>query len=185
METQPNNTLLKDLWWLLLLQGISAIVLGILLLTQPASTTDVIVVFIGAYWLVSGVFAIVRIFTASGRAHWGWSLLSGLISIIAGIFVLKHPLISAFILPVTLVVVIAVFGIMAGILDLIRGFKGDGVGAFILGILNILIGILLWLNPFAAAVSLPFVLGFFGVVGGISLVYYAFQVRKEVFSHGS
>jgi uncharacterized membrane protein HdeD (DUF308 family) len=177
METQTRNPL-SDLWWLLLLQGISTIVLGLLLLTQPASTTEVIVIFVGAYWLVSGIFAVVRIFTAAGQAHWGWSLLSGIIGILAGILVLRHPLVSAVLLPEVLVIVIAILGILIGILDLVRGFRGDGLGAFVLGALNILIGLWLWFNPFAAALSLPFVLGVFGLIGGAFLIYHAFQVRN-------
>jgi uncharacterized membrane protein HdeD (DUF308 family) len=177
METQTRNPL-SDLWWLLLLQGISTIVLGILLLTQPASTIDVIVIFVGAYWLVSGIFAIVRIFTAAGRAHWGWSLLGGIIAILAGILVLGHPLVSTVLLPEVLVIVIAIQGILIGILDLVRSFQGDGLGAFVLGVLSILIGLWLLFNPFAAALSLPFVLGFFGLVAGVFLIYFAFQARR-------
>ncbi|MFZ5883014.1 MAG: HdeD family acid-resistance protein [Chloroflexota bacterium] len=176
MKTQNQ---FPDLWWLLLLQGISAIVLGFLLLTQPVSTTEVIVVFVGAYWLVSGIFAIVRIFTAAGRAHWGWSLLIGVIGVLAGLFVLRHPLISMVILPTTLVIVLAIQGILMGVFDLVRGFQGDGAGAYVMGVLNILIGLWLWFNPLAAALSLPFVLGIFGLVGGVFLTYQAFQLRKQ------
>ncbi|GJQ24123.1 MAG: DUF308 domain-containing protein [Planctomycetia bacterium] len=179
MSTHIRNPLL-DLWWLLLLQGISALVLGLLLLTQPVSTVEVIVIFTGAYWLVSGIFAIIRIFTAAGRAHWGWSLLIGIIGILAGIFVLRNPLVSIVLLPEVLVIVIAIQGILIGIFDVVRGFQGDGLGAYVLGVMNILIGLWLWFNPLAAAISLPFVLGIFGLVGGGFLIYYAFQMRKQI-----
>jgi uncharacterized membrane protein HdeD (DUF308 family) len=179
METQSRNVL-SNVWWLLLLQGISTLVLGLLLLTQPASTTEVIVVFVGAYWLVSGIFSIVRIFSAAGRAHWGWSLLGGLLGILAGIFVLQHPIISTVLLPATLVIVIAIQGILIGIIDIVRGFKGDGLGAYFMGALNILIGLWLWFNPLAAAASMPIVIGIFGLIGGVFLIYHAFQLRRLV-----
>ncbi len=177
MEAQTRNPL-SDLWWLLLLQGIAAIILGLLLLTQPASTAEVIVIFVGAYWLVSGAFSMVYIFTEAGRAHWIWSFVSGAIGVLAGILVLRHPLFSTILLPAIFVIVIASLGILIGTFDLIRGFKGDGMGAYVLGVLNILIGLWLWLHPLAAALSLPFVLGIFGLVGGIFLIYNSFQARK-------
>jgi uncharacterized membrane protein HdeD (DUF308 family) len=179
METQTHDTR-SNLWWLLLLQGISAIILGFLLLTYPAATADTIILFVGVYWLVSGVFSIVRIFSAAGRAHWVWSLLIGLLGILAGIFVLGHPVISAILLPETLVIVIAIQGILIGILDIVRGSRGDGWGAFVIGVLSILIGVWLLFNPLAAALSLPLVLGIFGLVGGVLLMVHAFQVRKQL-----
>lgn len=173
-----NRNVNPNVWWLFLLQGISAIILGFLLITQPASTTAVIVVFVGAYWLVSGIFSVVWIFTAAGRAHWGWYLLSGVIGILAGIFVLRHPLFSTILLPATLIVVLGVQGLLMGVFELVRGFQGDGLGAYAMGVLDILIGVWLLFNPFAFALSLPFVLGVFGLVGGAFLIYHAFQVRK-------
>jgi uncharacterized membrane protein HdeD (DUF308 family) len=178
METE-NRALQIYPWWLLLLQGISAVILGFLLITQPASTAEIIVTFIGAYWLVSGIFYIVLIFTAAGRSNWGWTLLNGIIGIIAGIFVLRHPLLSTVLLPTTLVIVLGVFGILIGFSDLVRGFKGHGFGAYVMGVLNILIGIWLLFDPLAFAVSLPLVLGIFGLVGGVILVFHSFQVRKS------
>ena len=74
---------------------------------------------------------------------------------------------------------IAFQGILIGIFDLARGFQGDGLGAYVLGVLNILIGLWLWFNPFAAAMSLPFVLGIFGLVGGCFITYQAFQMRGQ------
>ena len=176
-DSQPSRTV-SNAWWLLLLQGISAVVLGFLLITQPRSTTEVIVAFIGVYWLVTGIFSIVRIFNAATRAHWGWSLAGGIIGIVAGILVLKHPLSSAVLLPETLIVIIAIEGIFIGIFEIARAMQGDGLSAYVLGILNILIGFFLWLNPFAAALSLPILMGVFGFVGGIILIVHAFQVRN-------
>ncbi|MBK7916549.1 MAG: DUF308 domain-containing protein [Chloroflexi bacterium] len=43
-------------WWAVLIQGISALIIGILLITNPAMTTIVLVQFVGIYWLISGIF---------------------------------------------------------------------------------------------------------------------------------
>ena len=46
-------------WWLLLLEGIAAIIVGILLFTSTEKTLVVLVQFIGLYWLIRGIFDIV------------------------------------------------------------------------------------------------------------------------------
>jgi Uncharacterized conserved protein len=91
MEVQSQNKP-SDLWWVVLLEGIATVILGLLLIIQPASTTGVIVMFIGVYWLIEGILSIVRIFTKPGKAPWFWSLIIGILGIVAGIAVLGRPL---------------------------------------------------------------------------------------------
>jgi len=55
MENQTQKRI-PGLWWLLLLEGITTIILGILLISQPAGTLAVIVIFLGIYWLIEGIF---------------------------------------------------------------------------------------------------------------------------------
>jgi uncharacterized membrane protein HdeD (DUF308 family) len=77
-------------WWLVLLEGIAAIILGLLLLTAPQATLLVLVQLLGIYWLVKGIFQIISIFIDSSR--WGWKLFAGILGIVAGIIILGHPL---------------------------------------------------------------------------------------------
>ena len=59
-------------WWVVLLEGIAAIILGGLMWMNPLQTANALVFFIAIYWLVSGVISIVRIFF--DRRRWGWNL---------------------------------------------------------------------------------------------------------------
>lgn len=177
MENQTQKRI-PGLWWLLLLEGITTIILGILLISQPAGTLAVIVIFLGIYWLIEGIFSLIRLFTHSGRAHWAWSLLSGILGIVAGILVLTQPMLSSLILTTTLVIIIAIQGILIGILDIVRGVQGDGAGAIVLGVLSAIIGIWLLVNATKAALALPILLGILTLIGGALLVYFAFRMRK-------
>ena len=177
MEDQTRRRI-PDLWWLLLLEGITTIILGILLISQPAGTLAVIVVFLGVYWLIEGIFSLIRIFTHSGLAPRPWSLLSGILGIVAGILVLAQPMLSSLILTTTLVIIIAIQGILIGILDIVRGVQGDGAGAIVLGILSTIIGIWLLFNASEAALALPVLLGIFTLIDGALLIYFAFRMRK-------
>jgi hypothetical protein len=49
-------------WWVVLIQGILSILIGVLLLASPGMTVLVLVQFLGIYWLVGGVLTLVSIF---------------------------------------------------------------------------------------------------------------------------
>jgi uncharacterized membrane protein HdeD (DUF308 family) len=125
---------------------------------------------------VIGVLSLVRIF-ADRSVPWIWSLLTGIIGVLAGIFVLRHPLLAAITVPTVLVIVLGVQGLVMGVLEIIESFKGGGIGSFILGLINILVGLLLLGRPLAAALAVPLVFGVLLLVQGAGLVIWAFRVR--------
>ena len=178
MTTEIRKTT-SDIWWLFLLQGIATLILGVLLVISPGMTTAVLVQFLGVYWLVSGIFSIVGIFVGDREIHWGWLLLSGVLGILAGIAVLKHPLLSTILLPTMLVYLIAIEGIVMGVVSLIEAFKGGGWGAGIWGVVSIIFGVILFGSPLLSAVALSIVMGSFGVVGGIVLIVISFRMRRS------
>jgi uncharacterized membrane protein HdeD (DUF308 family) len=73
--------------------------------------------------------------------------------------VLRPPLFAALTVPAAIVIVLAVQGLIRGVLDIIGGFTGGGIGSFLLGVLNLIIGLLLLGSPLIAALALPLVCG--------------------------
>ena len=167
-------------WWLFLLQGIAVLILGILLITNTGITVATLVVFLGIYWLIDGIFSLIRIFVGDTEIHWGWLLARGILGILAGLYVVRHPLWASILVPAILILIIAIQGIIMGVISLIQAFKGGSWGTGILGAVNILFGIILLSSPLMAAWILPLVLGMFGIIGGIGLIIYAFRVRKDL-----
>jgi uncharacterized membrane protein HdeD (DUF308 family) len=163
-------------WWLILLEGIAAVIIGILLIAYPAATFTFMVVLLGIYWLIAGIFKIISIFVDS--AQWGLKLLIGILGIIAGIIVLQYPFVSSTTVAWVFVLVLGIDGIIIGVLALIQAFQGGGWGPGILGILSILFGIVILANSVISALILPYVLGIFGIVGGILAIIMAFRVRE-------
>src|SRR5215831_9257574 len=150
MATPADRTLHSDIWWVFLLQGLAGIVLGIMLLTEPAATIVALTTFFGFYWLITGVLSLVHVFV--GRAsHRVWSLLSGILGILAGLLVLRHPLLAAVTVPTVLIIILGAQGLVMGILEIIGGIKGGGIGSFVLGAINILVGLVLLSSPLTAA----------------------------------
>jgi uncharacterized membrane protein HdeD (DUF308 family) len=164
-------------WWLALLQGIAAILLGLMLVTAPGVALVTLITFLGFYWLITGVLAVVRVFV-DRSTPWIWSLLIGIIGILAGIAVLNHPMLAAVTVPTVLVIVLGVEGLIMGVFELIRGFSGGGAGAFILGVFHVLVGLLLLGRPMAAALAVPFVFGVLLLIEGVGLAIWAFRVRE-------
>ena len=162
-------------WWLVLLEGIAAVIIGLFLLTAPGITLLFLVQVAGFFWLIGGVLRTVSIFVDSSL--WGWKLFGGIIGILAGIVVLQHPLWSTLLLPSVYVIILGIQGIIVGGTSLVMAFRGGGWGAGILGVLSIVFGIILLLNPvFIGIAILPFVLGAFALVGSIAAIIGAFRL---------
>jgi uncharacterized membrane protein HdeD (DUF308 family) len=171
LQPQPST-----IWWVFLLQGVAGIILGLMLLTEPQATLVALTTFLGFYWLVLGVLALVQVFV-DRSTPWIWSLLSGIVGILAGLFVLRHPLIAALTVPTMLVIILGFQGLVMGVIEVIGGFKGGGIGSFILGAINVLVGLLLLGSPVAAALAVPVVFGLLLLIQGVASIVLAFRVR--------
>jgi uncharacterized membrane protein HdeD (DUF308 family) len=167
-------------WWLMLITGVAAVLLGFFLIFAPARTVVALVQFLGIYWLITGVFSLVSIIV--NRSNWVWKLFSGVLSIAAGIFIVQLPLWAqwtALTLLTSLIFVAAGAGIIAGGVFLVLAFIERNWGVGILAALSIILGIVLFLNPLIAVAALPFVLGGLAILGGIGAIASAFSNRKE------
>ncbi len=166
----------SDIWWVFLLQGFAGIIIGLMLVTEPGATMVALTTVLGFYWLITGVLALVQVFV-DRSTPWIWSLLTGLVGILAGLFVLRHPLVAALTVPTVLVIILGLQGLVIGALQIIGGFKGGGIGPFILGAINVLVGILLLGSPIAAALAVPLVFGVLLLIQGAGLIILAFRLR--------
>jgi uncharacterized membrane protein HdeD (DUF308 family) len=166
-------------WWLHLMAGILNIIIGILLLTTPAKTVVLLVLTLGIFWIIEGVITLVGMFV--DHSAWGWKLFIGLLSIFAGIIILRYPLAGALTIPALIVLVMGIQGVISGVVYLVLAFKGGGLGAGVLGVLSIVFGVILVLNfaNLGAIVALVWVTGIFALVGGVVGIFQAFQQRNE------
>jgi uncharacterized membrane protein HdeD (DUF308 family) len=164
-------------WWLILMGGILNIIVGILLLVNPAKTAIAFAWVLGLYWFVQGIFVLVAMFL--DHTAWGWKLFTGVLGILAGIIIMRHPIASAAAIPALLVLLLGIQGLIVGIILLVMAFKGGGWGAGILGALSIIFGLILILNWASLATVLTFIwiVAIFALVGGVVQIVRAFQQR--------
>ena len=162
-------------WWLVLLEGIAAVLIGVLLLTEPSATLFTIVVFIGVYWLITGILDLVMLFV--DRSQWGWKLFSGIVGIAAGVVVVRHPWWATVLIPTTLVWIIGIVGVVLGVAAFIRAFMGGGWASAILGVISILLGAFLLFNTVWSTIVLLYVVAIWAIVGGVFGIVGSFWLR--------
>jgi uncharacterized membrane protein HdeD (DUF308 family) len=166
-------------WWLVLLGGILNIIVGLLLLFAPAKTAAILVFVLGIYWLINGIFILIGMF--EDHSAWGWKLFMGIISILAGLFIIiANPLIASIAVAGAILLVLGIQALIVGIIMLVMAFKGGGWGSGILGVLGIIFGLILMFNFTSPGwiVALVWVAAIFAIIGGIAMVVKAFQQRS-------
>ena len=164
-------------WWLILMAGVLNLIVGILLLANPGKTAIALVWVLGLYWFVQGIFVLVAMFL--DHSAWGWKLFMGVLGILAGIVVMRHPIASALVVPSILVLLLGIQGLVSGGISLVLAFRGGGWGAGILGALSILFGIILILKYANLTTVLTFIwiVAILAIAGGIAQIVVAFQQR--------
>ena len=87
--------------WLLL--GALYIVAGLVTFSNPLLAAALLTLLLGASLVASGVMRLILAFSMKDGAHWGWVLLSGLITLLLGFVILSRwPVSSLYVLGVFL-----------------------------------------------------------------------------------
>jgi uncharacterized membrane protein HdeD (DUF308 family) len=182
MTTAVQTQTRQRPWWLTLISGILATVIGATLLWgglgTKVQTYMLLVTFLGIWWMVQGIFDIISIFI--DHSMWGWKLFIGIVSLMAGYYIVSYPIVSAIALPKIFVLVLGIWGLMYGIILLIMAFQGGGWGAGILGVLGIIFGIALMANYYVVGMGLAMLwtAAVFAFFGGIVMIVQAFRQRS-------
>lgn len=167
-------------WYLPLLRGLFAVVLGVVALVWPGMVVLTLVLVLGAYWLVDGVVAIVDALRRRGSPGVGWQLFLGIVGALAGLALIFRPGLST----AVLLTIAGVWAVVAGLVILFgsvraRRIPGFGWGwAATAGLLTIALGLLLVLTPGITAALLGIFLGVYLVLTGIAYIALGLTVRS-------
>ncbi|MFN8447048.1 MAG: HdeD family acid-resistance protein [Anaerolineae bacterium] len=106
-------------WWMLLVRGFAAILLGIAALIVPGITLSALVTVFAAYLFVDGFFLIVSAITRMSYPRWWLTLLEGVLGILAGI--------SAFLFPgaavLTFFYIVAAWAVITGAFQIVNAIE--------------------------------------------------------------
>lgn len=111
-------------WVPFVLGGLSGIAIGAVTFFRPGVTALVLVYFIAAWAIVTGIFALVAAVDWAGEVEGDWlTALGGLLSIAFGILVAIRPGSGA----LAILWLIGIYGIVLGVIQLVAAFRLHGV----------------------------------------------------------
>jgi len=176
---QDVREAIRSHWVLFLIQGLIMVVLGLLALFEPMIATLAVEIFAGWLFLVSGIVGLVGVFTARRVPGFWWGLVTALLALALGLYLIWRPL--AGILSLTLAV--AAFFSAQGIVQIItaiehRSVLPSWIWMLVGGVVNLILAVIIlsgW--PGTAAWTLGLLFGINLFMLGLSLVMTALACR--------
>lgn len=166
------------IWWLIVLRGVAAIVLGLIAIFAPSDTVLALLLFLGIYLVVDGAFGLVSAVMAGRRQErWGLLIAESLFNIVVGVILLLEPGIGL----IVFMLLLAAWAIVTGALMIgtAMNHKRDGkawlVGG---GLVSVVFGILLAVAPVIGAVVLTWWLGVYALMFGVALIAFGIRLRS-------
>jgi uncharacterized membrane protein HdeD (DUF308 family) len=164
-------------WWATVLRGLVAIGLGIFAWVRPDIFWASLVLVVGAYLLVDGLFTIVAAISGETGDRW-LHLLEGIAGVGASAILFLYPDRAG----TAIVLVVGGWAVVTGVLEIISAVRLRkeiedewllGIG----GVLSVGLGVLLIARPQFGQVTTTYVLGRYGIIFGIVLVLLGFRLR--------
>lgn len=180
-------TSLHEHWRAFLIEGIVLLILGIFAILIPVVATLAVEVFIGWVLLISGVVGLISTFRMRAAPGFGWSLLSAVIAIAAGVVLLAWPLSGVLSLTLILTAFLTIEGIASIMISLSHrhGFSSRWALLLVSGLVDlVLAGMIFFGLPATAAWAIGLLVGINLVFGGSALISMALSARSLTPSAG-
>ena len=161
---------------LFLMGGLVSLVFGILLLVRTQGTIEVIMMLVGLWWLIQGLFNILAIFI--DKSQWGWRLIGGIFGILAGVLVLNFPALGGAIALSVNAIILGVLGIIFGLAFLVAAFQGGGWGFGLFGAVSIVVGLLMVFNSLLTAQIMIYIFAILLIIQGAAGVFLGLANRN-------
>jgi uncharacterized membrane protein HdeD (DUF308 family) len=172
-------------WVLFLVEGILLTVLGMLAILLPAVASLAATLIFGWILLLSGGMGLVTTIRARHAPGFGWSLLSALIGLLAGVLLLARPVLGT----LSLTAVLIAFLMAEGVVSIFyatehrKSFSAGWGWMLASGLLDLVLAVILLAGlPGTAVWALGVLLGVNMIVGGAALISMALQARLP--AHG-
>jgi uncharacterized membrane protein HdeD (DUF308 family) len=170
--------ILERNWWAIGLRGLIAVVFGLIALARPDIGLIVLLAFLGAWWLVDGIFSIIAaVYAAENRLRWWPLLVEGITGIVLGAAIYFYPG------PTTLVLLlfVAAWAIVTGSFRIVAAVRlrreVENEWLLILsGVISLVLGVLVWLFPQRALPALVITIGIFALILGIAQIMFSVRL---------
>jgi uncharacterized membrane protein HdeD (DUF308 family) len=167
-------------WGWVLAYGILTLLAGVAVLAWPSETLLVIAVLFGVQLIISGIFRFVGALASddlTGGTRVMLALL-GVLSIIIGLWAVRHAVLTL----VALIVFLGIFWVINGLIEIFAALSHrdmpDRGWSVLMGVLSAIAGIIVLAYPGLTLVGLAVILGIWLLVFGILEIIAAFRLRK-------
>jgi uncharacterized membrane protein HdeD (DUF308 family) len=167
-SSQPTEQLkrISSAWWLLMLVGFVAVAAGVIVLVQPGISLTSLAVVAGIFLLVEGVYELFSSFSKKSE-HRGTLAVLGVISVIAGLLLVRHPIGGV----VAISLFLGIWLVAFGLVRLVGSFDDTNrAWNLLVAVVAIIAGVLIVANPTIAVSTLGLIVGIAFVVRGVGLV---------------
>jgi uncharacterized membrane protein HdeD (DUF308 family) len=172
---------IREHWVLFLVEGIILVVLGVLAIVVPVVATLAVAILLGWLFLISGIVGLVTTFMARQAPGFWWSLLSGVLAIVAGLVLLGWPVSGAVSLTLLLILFFTIEGVLTIMYALEHKRELSGRWGWMLasGIVDLVLAVLILAGlPGTAAWALGLLAGINMLFGGSAMIAMALQARS-------
>lgn len=161
-------------------RGVLAIIIGLIALFWPGITIGAMVFIFAIYAFVDAGMESVAAFTSRHAGSLIGLLLVAVLDVIAGVFAIAWPGITA----LALVWIIAFWALVTGVAGIVFAFgEGETVGERALvaltGLVSIVLGLVFLRRPDIGAVTVAELFGLFALVSGVTILVVSANVRSD------
>ncbi|MFC2053038.1 HdeD family acid-resistance protein [Chloroflexota bacterium] len=181
-----SESMMARFWWIFLLRGIAALLLGITLLLQQDQTRSTMIKYIGIYLLASGILSF--LWGISVGRHVGLWSLAGFIGVVGGLLFIFHSPLEDLITDLVLVLIFGLIMLIAGLMHIFGGFRTGtdygrawSWGSLLLGSVEIILAMMMLASSWVPIEIITIVGCIWGFAAGIGLIVEALRLRKLVY----
>ena len=175
--------IVRDHWRLFLSEGIILVLLGLLAVVVPMVASLAVAILIGWLFLISGIVGLASTFAMRRAPGFWWSLLSGVLGVVVGGWLLVEPeqgLVSLTYLLIAFFIIEGIATIMFA-LDHRAALSGRWAWMLVSGIVDLfLAAVILAGLPGTVAWALGLIVGINMVFGGASMIGMALAEHAEM-----
>ena len=167
-------------WGWVLAYGILTLLAGIVVLAWPSETLLVLAVLLGIQLIISGIFRFVAALASADLTGGTRVMLAllGVLSIIIGLWAVRHVVLTL----VALAVFLGIFWVVNGLIEIFTAISHrdppDRGWSSLMGVLSIIAGLIVLAFPGLTLLGLAVILGIWLLVFGIMEIMAAFRLRR-------
>ena len=159
--------------------GILTIILGILAMMMPYITGQSVLMLIGIVVMAGGFLRLIWAFKAGSLGKGILVFLIGVLTLLAGFWIITEPFIAAG----ALTIVLSVYFFADGLLEIIAAFSVEEGKGWLLfdGVVTLVLGSLLFMGfPFAGPLAVGIMLGIKLLLAGVTMLTLGSAVKRAV-----